>query len=107
MKQIIFVQKNTDISMECMVRASTAFLSHWIFDNTNFGGHVSGFLDDETLEWITGNGTIEVHEVESLENVYDILDKLELIEDEDYFQVDGFCVGLRPLLEEIADKISI
>ena len=90
-----------------MVRASTEFLSYWIFDNTNFGGYVSGFLDDETLKWITGNGTIEIHEVESLENVYDILDKLELIQDEDYFQVSEFCVGLRPLREEITDKINI
>ena len=109
--------------------ASMAFLSHWIRDNMNFGGYVSGFFDDCTTDWFTGSFTKTVCEAKnrrSLEKAIKYANELGLCENEDFwlikdnclteldpeeFDENGIgrtltCIGFRPLADELAHEIS-
>lgn len=133
MRQLIIVRKDLPMSVGKLCaqvcHASMAFLSHWIKDNMNFGGYVSGFLDDSTTEWITGIFTKTVCEAKNknqLEKAIKYAKSLGLQENEDYWLIKDCCltelepeevdengvgrtltcIGFKPHADELAHEIS-
>ena len=109
--------------------ASMAFLTNWIRNHLDEDGRVEGWLDDFTLEWISGIFTKTVCEAKNKNQLMKAVTKAEEIglrEDDDFFLIkdncltelepeevdeNGIgrtltCIGFRPLSDDIAHEIS-